>query len=160
MDLPLGGPYLQVTPPPRTTERVDPSINTSSGTVQECTRICLPLREILEEGRWIHYQSFDHLRTVDKVFDQITYLASISGILIKPTEKQCLAKLWILLKDNQFTLALIKEARGKLNWHCAELPKVFMNITKLEWFEQILPANSIEQLGLDILHRLLTANIE
>ena len=35
-----------------------------------------------------------------------------------------------------------------------------MNIAKLEWFEQILPGNSIEQLGLDILCRLITADIE
>ena len=35
-----------------------------------------------------------------------------------------------------------------------------MNIAKLKWFEQILPGNSIEQLGLDILCRLITADIE
>ena len=35
-----------------------------------------------------------------------------------------------------------------------------MNIAKLKWFEQILPGNSIEQLGSDILHRLITADIE
>ena len=35
-----------------------------------------------------------------------------------------------------------------------------MNIAKLEWFEQILLGNSIEQLGLDILRRLITADIE
>ena len=62
-----------VTPPPRT--------------VQEHTGFCLPLCQILEEGRLIHYQSFDHLRTVDEVFDRITYLSSVSGILVKPTEK-------------------------------------------------------------------------
>ena len=76
-----------VTPPPRTTEQVNPSINTSSGTVQERTGFCLPLHQILEEGRPICYRSFDHLRTVDEVFDRITYLSSVSGILIKPTEK-------------------------------------------------------------------------
>ena len=35
-----------------------------------------------------------------------------------------------------------------------------MNVAKLEWFEQILPGNSIEQLGLDIVRRLITADIE
>ena len=42
----------------------------------------------------------------------------------------------------------------------SELLEVFTNITKLKWFEQILPGNSIEQLGLDILCRLITADIE
>ena len=57
-------------------------------------------------------------------------------------------------------LVCSSDLRGKLIWHCAELLEVFTNITKLEWFEQILPGNSIEQLGLDILCRLITANIE
>ena len=35
-----------------------------------------------------------------------------------------------------------------------------MNITKLKWFKQILPGNSIKQLGLDILSRLIIADIE
>ena len=43
---------------------------------------------------------------------------------------------------------------------CAELLEVYTNIAKLEWFEQILPGNSIEQLGLDIIRRLITADIE
>ena len=65
-----------------------------------------------------------------------------------------------MLKDDHFVLALISQAQKKLNWHCAELLEVFTNIAKLEWFEQILPGNSIEQLGLDIIRRLITANIE
>ena len=57
-------------------------------------------------------------------------------------------------------LALISQARKKLNWHCTELLEVYTNIAKLEWFEQILPGNSIKQLGLDIVRRLITADIE
>ena len=68
--------------------------------------------------------------------------------------------LWILLKDDRFVLALISQARKKLIWHCAELLEVYKNVAKLEWFEQILPGNSIEQLGLDIVRRLITADIE
>ena len=75
-------------------------------------------------------------------------------------EKRRLAKLWILLKDDHFVLVLISQARKKLNWHCAELLEVYTNVAKLEWFEQILPGNSIEQLGLDIVRRLITADIE
>ena len=44
-----------VTAPPGTTERINPSTNMSSRTVQECTGFCLPLCKILEEGRPIHY---------------------------------------------------------------------------------------------------------
>ena len=44
-----------VTPPPGTTEQIDPSVNTSCGTVQECTGFRPPLHQILEEGRPICY---------------------------------------------------------------------------------------------------------
>ena len=58
-----------VTPPPGTAERVDQSAITSSRPVQERTGFRPPLRQILEERRLIRYRSFDHLRTIDKVFD-------------------------------------------------------------------------------------------
>ena len=58
-----------VTPPPGATERVDRSAITSSGPVQECTGFRPPLRQILEERRPICHRSFDHLRTIDEVFD-------------------------------------------------------------------------------------------
>ena len=54
--------------------------------------------------------NIDHLRTVDKVFDRITYLTSISELRIAQPEKRRLAKLWILLKDDRFVLALISQA--------------------------------------------------
>ena len=50
--------------------------------------------------------------------------------------------------------------KERVNWHCTELLEVFTNIAKLKWIEQILPGNSIEQLRLDIIRRLITANIE
>ena len=118
-----------VTPPERTNERADQSTDDGSRTVQECTGFRPPLRQILEERRPICHRSFDHLRTVDKVF---TYLTSISGIRATQPEKQRLAKLWILLKDDRFVLALISQARKKLNWHCAELLEVYTNIACYE----------------------------
>ena len=69
-----------------------------------------PLRQILEERRPICHRSFDHLRTVDEVSDRITYLTSISGICVTQPEKRRLAKLWILLQDDRFVLALISQA--------------------------------------------------
>ena len=128
-----------ITPPKRANERTHQSTDDGSGTVQERTGFRLPLRQILEERRLIRHRSFDHLRTVDEVFDRITYLTSISGICVTQPEKRRLAKLWILLKDDRFVLTLISQARKKLNWHCAELLEVYTNVAKLEWFEQILP---------------------
>ena len=76
-----------VTPPERTNERTHQSTDDGSGTVQERTGFHLPLHQILEERRPICHRSFDHLRTVDEVFDRITYLTSISGICVTQPEK-------------------------------------------------------------------------
>ena len=58
-----------ITPPERADERTHQSADDGSGTVQECTGFRLPLCQILEERRPICHRSFDHLRTVDEVFD-------------------------------------------------------------------------------------------
>ena len=58
-----------VTPPERASERTHQSTDDGSGTVQERTGFHPPLRQILEERRLTHHRSFDHLRTVDEVFD-------------------------------------------------------------------------------------------
>ena len=58
-----------VTPPERTNERTHQSTDDGSGTVQECTGFRPPLHQVLEERRPIRHQSFDHLRTIDEVFD-------------------------------------------------------------------------------------------
>ena len=76
-----------VTPPERTDERTHQRADDGSRTVQEHTGFCPPLRQILEERRLICHRSFDHLRTVDEVFDRITYLTSISGICVTQPEK-------------------------------------------------------------------------
>ena len=99
-----------VTPPEGTNERTHQSADDGSGTVQERTGFRPPLRQILEERGPICHRSFDHLRTVDEISDRITYLTSISELCVTQPEKRQLAKLWILLKDDRFVLALISQA--------------------------------------------------
>ena len=96
------------------------SITMSSRPVQERTGFRPPLHQIL------HHRSFDHLRTVDKVFDQITYLSSISGILVKPAEKWQLAKLWILLKRRSIPLLSSKKPEENLTG-------IVLNYLKYSW---------------------------
>ena len=110
-----------VTPPPRAGEWTDPGSIISSGAAQEHTNSCPVLHKISEERGPIYHWNVDHLRTVDDITARITDLTRISGILIKPAEWWHLAKLWILLKDNWFTIAVIKEARAMFNWHCTKL---------------------------------------
>jgi hypothetical protein len=65
-----------------------------------------------------------------------------------------------LLKDDRFAVAATQRARGLFNWQCADLIEIFTNIAKLEWNEPLCPGTSIKQFGLDLLHRILAADIE
>jgi hypothetical protein len=106
------------------------------------------------------YRSFDHLRTTDEVFDRITYLARLTGNLIDTPERKRLAALWILLRDNRFVAAVTYQARAVFNWHCADLIETFVNLAKLEWNGILYPGNATEQLGLDLLRRIIAADVE
>jgi hypothetical protein len=65
-----------------------------------------------------------------------------------------------LLKDDRFAVAAAQRARGLFNWQCADLIEIFINIAKLEWNELLCPGTSIEQFGLDLLRRILAADVE
>jgi hypothetical protein len=64
------------------------------------------------------------------------------------------------LKDDRFICALAQQAREVFNWHCADLIKTFANIAKMKWNGTIYPGSSIEQLGFDLLCRILVADVE
>jgi hypothetical protein len=66
----------------------------------------------------------------------------------------------ITLKDNRFTVATVQRARKLFNWQCADLIEIFINIAKLEWNKPLYPGTSIEQFGLDLLGRILAADVE
>jgi hypothetical protein len=106
------------------------------------------------------YRSFDHLRTTDEVFDWITYLARLTGNLIDTPERKRLATLWILLRDSRFIAAVTHQARAIFNWHCTDLVETFVNLARLEWNGILYPGNAAEQLGLDLLRRIIAADVE
>ena len=68
--------------------------------------------------------------------------------------------LWGLLRDDRIVIAISNRARYVFNWQCAELIEVFANIARMEWESDIYPGSSIEQLGFDVLRRLIAADIE
>src|SRR5258705_7603918 len=54
-------------------------------------------------------------------------------------------------------------AQTVFNYHCADLIKLWINLTTLGWTSDeqgASPAGNIDQMALDILRRLLTANIK
>jgi hypothetical protein len=105
-------------------------------------------------------QSFSNLKSGQEIHDRINYIATFAGLTIAHDDQHRLARLWSLLKDDRFTITATQRARGLFNWQCADLIEIFINIAKLEWNEPLCPGTSIEQFGLDLLRRILAADIE
>ena len=105
------------------------------------------------------YRSFDHLRTIEEVSNRITQFTQTTGTKIMSTEHNRLSTLWILLKDNHLISTLIRQARI-VNDLCANLIKIFVNISKIEWGQPTPPGGSIKQLGFDLLRCILAADVE
>jgi hypothetical protein len=105
-------------------------------------------------------QSFSNLRSGQEIHDRINYIATFAGLTIAHNDQHRLARLWSLLKDNRFAVAIAQRARGLFNWQCTDLIEIFINIAKLEWNEPLCPGTSIEQFGLDLLRRILATDVE
>jgi hypothetical protein len=107
-----------------------------------------------------HNQSFSNLRSSQEIHDRINYIATFAGLTIAHDDQHRLTRLWSLLKDDRFAVAITQRARGLFNWQCTDLIEIFINIAKLEWNEPLCPGTSIEQFGLDLLCRILAADVE
>ena len=106
------------------------------------------------------HRSFDHLRTTKEVNERLTQYARSTSTLITTDDNKRLSTLWILLKDICLVSALIRQARIKFNYLCANLIKIFVNISRIEWSQSTPPGGSIKQLGFDLLQRILAADVE
>jgi hypothetical protein len=79
---------------------------------------------------------------------------------ISPDSQETSSTLWILLRDSRFIAAVTYQARAIFNWHCADLIETFVNLARLEWNGILYPGNATEQLGLDLLRRIIAADVE
>jgi hypothetical protein len=119
-----------------------------------------PLRPIPLRQTQTCNQSFSNLRSSQEIHDRINYIAAFAGLTIAHDDQHRLARLWSLLKDDRFAVAVTQRARGLFNWQCTDLIEIFINIAKLEWNKPLCPGTSIEQFGLDLLRRILAADVE
>jgi hypothetical protein len=119
-----------------------------------------PLRLLPSRQTQTRNQSFSNLRSGQEIHDRINYITAFAGLTIAHDDQHQLARLWSLLKDNRFAIAVAQRARGLFNWQCTDLIEIFINTAKLEWNEPLCPGTSIEQFGLDLLRRILAADVE
>ena len=73
-----------------------------------------------------------------------------------------LAALWCLLMDLNHATAIALAARSIYNYHCGDLVETFGNLISLQWSSPsaLSPGGNINQLAVNILRRILTADIE
>jgi hypothetical protein len=101
-----------------------------------------PLRPIPLRQTQTRNQSFSNLRSGQEIHDRINYIAAFAGLTIAHDDQHRLARLWSLLKDDRFAVAITQRARGLFNWQCADLIEIFINIAKLEWNEPLCPGTN------------------
>ena len=70
----------------------------------------IPLQEICDTGYPTRHRSFDHFRSLENINQKIIQLSRTTGIIIGRSEWKQLAKLWIMCKDDQFIIAVSKQA--------------------------------------------------
>jgi hypothetical protein len=119
-----------------------------------------PLRPLPSRQTQTCNQSFSNLRSSQEIHDRINYITTFAGLTITHDDQHQLTRLWSLLKDDRFAIAIAQRARGLFNWQCADLIEIFINIAKLEWNKPLCPGTSIEQFGLDLLRCILAADVE
>ena len=104
--------------------------------------------------------TFERVRTSGEINQRLALITNTMGYRLATDYQDQLKVLWGLLRDDRIVIAISNRARYVFNWQCAELIEVFANIARMEWESDIYPGSSIEQLGFDVLRRLIAADVE
>ncbi len=62
--------------------------------------------------------------------------------------------------DYHIAFVIAGLARDQYNYHCADLIEMFTNITALAWKSPDPAGGNLDQLAVDLMHRILTADVE
>ena len=81
-------------------------------------------------------------------------------LVIHNQDQARLAQLWGILRDFRVVKALAIHSRNLFNYHCTDLIELYVNIAELQFAEVPTPAGQLNQLGIDLLQRILGANVE
>ena len=65
-----------------------------------------------------------------------------------------------ILRDFRIVKALAIHSRNLFNYHCTDLIELYINIAELQFADAPTPARQLDQLGIDLLQRILAANVE
>jgi len=104
--------------------------------------------------------SYKELTTFTKIRERITLVCMMAKLQISLDEQQRIAKTWRLLMDYRIAVVIAGLARNQYNYHCADLIEMFTNIVALAWKSPDPAGGNLDQLAVDLMRQILTADIE
>jgi len=84
----------------------------------------------------------------------------MAKLQISLDEQQRIAKTWQLLMDYRIAFVIAGLARDQYNYHCTNLIEMFTNIVALAWKSPDPAGGNLDQLAVNLMCRILTADIE
>ena len=119
-----------------------------------------PLLEFIAEEDSRRTRSYEYIKSREDIHARIAHVCRNAGLVIHDRDRARLARLWGILRDFRIVKALAIHSRNIFNYHCADLIEVYVNIAELQFTEAPTPAGQLDQLGIDLLQRILAANVE
>ena len=119
----------------------------------------VPMEDISPTGPTRSVTSFKSFITHSDAERRIHLLSNLAGLELKTQDIARITRLWKLL-SNRCTALIIISVRQVSNWHCVNLIKTFVNLSQFERTTPMPSGSIIKQLGLDLLHRILTTDKE
>jgi len=104
--------------------------------------------------------SYENLDTYTQLRGRTEFTDEYAGFGLSSIHKDRIARIWRLISDVNLADAISSVARSMHNHQCGDLIEIFTNIARLTWTQCIPPGGNLDQLAIDLIERMITADIE
>ncbi len=104
--------------------------------------------------------SYEDLDTYSKLRGQTEFTDEYAGFGLSSIHKDRITRIWRLISDVDLVDAISSVTRSMHNHQCRDLVEIFTNITRLVWTQCIPPGGNLDQLTIDLIKRMITADVE
>src|SRR6266550_4297679 len=104
--------------------------------------------------------SYEDLDTYSKLRGRTELTDEYAGFGLSSIHKDRITRIWRLISDVNLADAISSVARSMHNHQCGDLVEIFTNIARLEWTQPPSPGGNLDQLAIDLIERMITADVE
>ncbi len=104
--------------------------------------------------------SYENLDTYTQLRGRTELTDEYAGFGLSSIHKDRIARIWRLISDVDLTDAISSVARSMHNHQCGDLIEIFTNIARLVWTQCIPPGGNLDQLAIDLIKQMITADVE